>query len=148
MQTYIKQCTNHYPTCSNIHQTVSKPCKPLTNSVQTNKTADKQCKSSACRSTAPWWREAGESGTKQLYQPEPRQVTYMVPITRILGRLPLVPVGDHGTIPASMSNCKHQLFKHGRCDEAGRPGTGSKLYYINSWAMCWPTDHAKKPLTG
>ena len=100
------------------------------------------------RSTPPWWREAGESGTKQLYQPEPHQVTYMVPITRILGRLPLVPVGDHGTIPASMSNRKHQLFKHGRCDEAGRPGTGSKLYYINSWAMCWPTDHTKKPLTG
>ena len=100
------------------------------------------------RSIPPWWREAGESGTKQLYQPEPNPVTYMVPITRILGRLPLVPVGDHGTIPASMSNRKHQLFKHGRCDEAGRPGTGSKLYYINSWAMCWPTDHPKKPLTG
>ena len=100
------------------------------------------------RSTPPWWREAGESGTKQLYQPEPSPVTYMVPITRILGRLPLVPVGDHGTIPASMRNRKAQLFKHGRCDEDGRPGTGSKLYFINSWAMCWPTDHPKKPLTG
>jgi len=95
-----------------------------------------------------WWREAGESGTKQLYQPEQNPVTYMVPITRILGRLPLVPVGDHGTIPVSMSHRKHQLFKHGKCDEAGRPGTGSKLYYINSWAMCWPTDFPKKPLTG
>ncbi len=100
------------------------------------------------RSTPQWWREAGESGTKQLYQPEPSPVTYMVPITRILGRLPLVPVGDHGTIPASMRNRKAQLFQHGRCDEDGRPGTGSKLYFINSWAMCWPTDHPKKPLTG
>ena len=102
------------------------------------------------RSTPAWWRdsESGESGTKQLYQPEPSPVTYMVPITRILGRLPLVPVGDHGTIPASMGARKNQLFKHGRCDEVGRPGTGSKLYYINSWAMCWPTDFPKKPLTG
>ena len=48
-----------------------------------------------------------------------------------------------------MRNRKKELFEYGKCDEsAARPGTGSKLYYINSWAMCWPTDHAKKPLTG
>jgi len=40
------------------------------------------------------------------------------------------------------------LFECGKCDEVGRPGTGSKLYYINSWAMCWPSDHPKKPVTG
>ncbi len=39
-----------------------------------------------------WWREAGESGTKQLYQPE-KPVVYIVPITSILGRLPLIPAG-------------------------------------------------------
>ena len=101
------------------------------------------------RNTPAWWREAGESGTKQLYQPEPRPVVYVVPITSILGRLPLVPAGDHGTIPAAMRNRKKELFEYGKCDEsAARPGTGSKLYYINSWAMCWPSDHAKRPLTG
>ncbi len=31
---------------------------------------------------------------------------------------------------------------------SARPGTGSKLYYINSWAMCWPLNHPKNPLTG
>ncbi len=46
-----------------------------------------------------WWREAGESGTKQLYQLE-KPVVYIVPITSILGRLPLIPAGDYGTIPA------------------------------------------------
>ena len=103
----------------------------------------------ARRTTPPWWREAGETGTKQVYQPEPRPVIYVVPITSILGRLPLVPVGDHGTIPAAMRHRKQELFEYGRCDESGlRPGTGSKLYYINSWAMCWPTDHPKKPRTG
>jgi len=35
-----------------------------------------------------------------------------------------------------------------KCDDDGRPGTGSKLYYISSWAMCWPTDHPKRPVTG
>ena len=116
--------------------------------MQTNKTAYKQCKSSACTSTAPWWREAGESGTKQLYQPEPDPATYILPITRILRRLPLVPVGVQGTIPASTTHPKKQLFEHGRCDDVGYPSKVCELYYINSWAMCWPTDHAKKPLTG
>jgi hypothetical protein len=93
------------------------------------------------RNAPPWWREAGESGTKQLYQPEPKPVVYIVPTTSILGRLPLIPVGDHGTIPAVMRNRKKDLFKYGKCDDNGSPGTGSKLYYINSWAMCWQSDH-------
>ena len=100
------------------------------------------------RNAPPWWREAGESGTKQLYQPEPKPVVYIVPATSILGRLPLIPVGDHGTIPAVMRNRKKDLFEYGKCDDNGSPGTGSKLYYINSWAMCWQSDHPKKPLTG
>ena len=94
-----------------------------------------------------WWRVAGESGTKLLYEPE-KPVIYIVPITSILGRLPLIPAGDHGTIPAAMRHRKKELFEYGKCDESARPGSGSKLYYINSWAMCWPSDHAKKPLTG
>ena len=47
-----------------------------------------------------------------------------------------------------MRNSKSQLFKYGECDKDGRPGSGSKLYYINPWAMCWPSDHPKRPLTG
>ena len=64
-----------------------------------------------------WWRVAGESRTKLLYQPEK----------------PVV--------------CKRDLFPLGKCDEDQRPGTGSRLFYIRSWAMCWPTDHPKKPKT-
>ena len=121
-------------------------CTLLTNNVQT------ACKPDVYghRNTPAWWREAGESGTKKLYQPEPRPVVYIVPITvtSILGRLPLIPAGDHGTIRAAMRNRKKELFEYGKCDKSARPGTGSKLYYINSWAMCWPSDHVKKPLTG
>ncbi len=59
--------------------------------------------------------EAGESGTKQLYQPE-KAVIYIVPITSILGRLPLIPAGDHGTIPAALRGSKRDLFPLGKCD--------------------------------
>ena len=119
-------------------------CTLLTNNVQT------ACKPDVYghRNTPAWWREAGESGTKKLYQPEPRPVVYVIPITSILGRLPLIPAGDHGTIPAAMRHRKKDFFEYGKCDQSARPGSGSKLYYINSWAMCWPSDHAKKPLTG
>ena len=93
-----------------------------------------------------WWRMAGESGTKLLYEPE-KPVVYIVPITSILGRLPLIPAGDHGTIPAELRGRKRDLFPLGKCDEDRRPGTGSRLFYISSWAMCWPTDHPKNPKT-
>ena len=100
------------------------------------------------RRVPPWWSDAGEIGNKLLYQQEPDPEVYIVPIYSILGRLPLVPAGDHGTIPAAMRNSKSQLFKYGECDKDGRPGSGSKLYYINPWAMRWPSDHPKRPLTG
>ncbi len=69
------------------------------------------------RSTPAWWRQAGESYTKQLYQPEPKPVAYVVPTTSILGRLPLIPVGDHGTIPAAFRHRKKELFKLWRSDD-------------------------------
>ncbi len=86
------------------------------------------------------------SGTKQLHQPE-KPVVYIVPITSILGRLPLIPAGDHDTIPAALRGRKRELFPLGKCDEDGWQGTGSRLYYISSWAMCWPTDHPKRPVS-
>jgi hypothetical protein len=87
----------------------------------------------------------GESRTKQLHQQE-KPVVYIVPITSILGRLPFIPAGDHGTIPAALrlGGSKRELFPLGTCDEDGRPGTGSRLHYISLWAMCWPADHPKK----
>jgi hypothetical protein len=100
---------------------------------------------SAIHRTSPaWWRESAFSGTKQLYQPKPLPVIYIVPATSILGRLALAPVGEHGTIPASFRN-NQNYFSRGECDKDGRPGTGSELFYINSWAMIWPSDHPRNP---
>ena len=67
-------------------------------------------------------------------------------VSSILGRVPLVAAGDHGTIHAAMRNSKSQL--DGECDKDGRPGIGSQLYYINPWAICWPSYQPKRPLAG
>ena len=93
------------------------------------------------RKVPPRWSQPGCISQSRIQIPE----NYIV---LILTRLTLVPAGDHGTIPAAMRNSKSQLFKYGECDKDGRQRSGSKLYYINPWAMCWPSDHPKRPLTG
>ena len=67
------------------------------------------------RRVCTWWSQAGESGTKLLYQQEQEPKIYVLTVSSILGKLPLVPAGDHGTIPAAMRNSKGQLFKYGEC---------------------------------
>jgi len=87
-----------------------------------------------------WWPSTGHIGTKQVYLPGPAPRVWIVPVASILGRLPLLPAGDTGTIPHSM-NMKHQsCFPQGTCDAVRSPGSGSLLFYINSWAMVWPSD--------
>ena len=85
-----------------------------------------------CRRQPEWWREVAYAGTKLLYQPAPQPIVYIVAVTDILGRLALVPYGEHGTIPHGW----RALARHyplGECDHQDRPGSGSKLYYIISW---------------
>ena len=88
-----------------------------------------------------WWPGTAEIGTKMLYMPSPDPVVYVVPLSHILGHLPLLPAGNYGTIPRSMSRRKEACFPRGMCDREGRPGSGSQLYYINTWAMIWPNDY-------
>ena len=95
--------------------------------------------------TRSWWPSTVQIGTKMLYKPGPDPVVYVVPISHILGRLPLVPAGDTGTIPHSMRDRKAACYEHGLCDRDGEPGSGSSLFYINLWAMIWPTDHGVAP---
>jgi hypothetical protein len=54
---------------------------------------------------------------------------YVVPITSILGRLALVPVGDTGTIPFSMSNEKID-YPGAICDSKG---DGVTLFILKSF---------------
>ena len=64
----------------------------------------------------------GQIGTKRLYLPSPDPVVYVVPLSHILGKLPLSPAGDHGTIPRSMHGRKDACYKLGVCDRQGEPG--------------------------
>ncbi len=74
-----------------------------------------------------WYPSTAQIGTKLLYMPSPNPVVYVVPLSHILFRLPLIPAGD--------------CYPRGSCDKRGAPGSGSKLFYINSWAMIWSTDY-------
>ena len=80
------------------------------------------------------------AGTKQVYHASPKPVIYNVPAQLILSLLALVPVGEHGTIPHSL-HANSSVFERDKCDKRGRPGMGSKLFCINSWAMIWTSDH-------
>ena len=57
-------------------------------------------------------------------------------------------VSLHWYIQFTQTLCKRFLAVGQSSYEVGHPGSGSKWCYINSWVMCWPTEHAKKPLTG
>jgi hypothetical protein len=64
-----------------------------------------------------WYPSNAQIGTKLLYMPSPNPVVYVVPLSHILRRLPLIPAGD--------------CYPRGSCDKRGAPGLGSKLFYIN-----------------
>jgi hypothetical protein len=85
-----------------------------------------------------WYPSTAQTETKLLYMPSPNPVVYVVPLSHILGRLPLIPAGDVCTIPRNMSGRGDACYPRGSCDNRGAPGSGSKLFYINSWAMIWP----------
>lgn len=65
-----------------------------------------------------------------------QQVLYVVPIASILSRLPVVPVGDTGTIPYSM-RAETAEFPGASCDSRQDAGDGCRWWYVNSWAMTW-----------
>ena len=60
------------------------------------------------------------------------QVLYVIPVTSILGRLALVPVGDTGTIPFSMrkETCN---FPGASCDSKKDAGLLQTVVFINCW---------------
>ncbi len=64
------------------------------------------------------------------------QVLYVVPITSILGRLALVPVGHTGSIPFSMLKQTRE-YPDASCDSKNGAGDGNRWWYINSNAMKW-----------
>ena len=69
----------------------------------------------------------------------------VLPITSILGRLPVVWAGDTGTIPVSYrdsccngTHCYNQDLA--KADTSPGVGDCCPLYFVNSWALGWSRD--------
>eukprot|EP00961_Rhodomonas_salina_P015567 208972-Rhodomonas_salina.1 len=90
-------------------------------------------------------------GCTRLYEPSPRAWYGVVPCGKILGRIPIIQ--DFGTpaIPYSLRTKQASVFPKGTAD-GPKDGTwqkngqrkaewmehtGSKLFYVNSWAWTW-----------
>jgi len=74
------------------------------------------------------------AGSRILYELDPKKpVLYVVPVESILGKLPVVPVGDFGTVPHGM----RAQFPGALADRAPGAGDGCPLWYVNAWALGW-----------
>ena len=65
-----------------------------------------------------------------------KPILYVVPIQSILGKLPVVPVGDTGTILHRMRN----TFSGAPGDRRPGAGDGCRMWFVNSWALGWSRD--------
>ena len=54
----------------------------------------------------------------------------------IFGKLPVVPIGDTGTIPFAMRQNARD-FVDAAFDTSEGSGDGSRWWYINTWAWSW-----------
>ena len=92
-----------------------------------------------------WWVLFLTSAWVNAYQSsiiyerrEQAQVLYVIPVSSILGRLPVVPVGEKGTIPYDMRR-ESSDFPGASCDKSQNSGDGCRWWYVNSWALGWGT---------
>ena len=80
-----------------------------------------------------------------MYESEP-PVVYLIPVNFILGKLPVVKVGDKGRIPYAMEGTEVMELKNlnGKTDTKDNNGKikpcGSQLYYVNKYAMEWSNE--------
>jgi hypothetical protein len=72
-----------------------------------------------------------------LYELDHRKpILYVIPIQTILGKLPVVPAGDTGTIPHHLRNG----FPGAPGDSKRRLGDGCRMWFVNSWVLGWSRD--------
>ena len=87
-------------------------------------------------------------GSKLIYESLPgkdSEVVYVLPITSILGILPVVRAGDTGTIPFGYRDCcrdgAHRYNEDlAKADTRAGAGDGCPMYSFNSWALGWSRD--------
>ncbi len=69
-------------------------------------------------------------------QKRDKQVYYVVPIASIRGNLPVVPIGDTGTVPFSMRE-RAKDFVDAAFDSSEGSGDGSWFWFVNTIALHW-----------
>jgi hypothetical protein len=62
----------------------------------------------------------------------------VIPITSVLGRIPVVPVGETGAIQYSMRK-EGNIFPRATCDTKRDSAEDYSWWYINTWALKWAT---------
>ena len=78
-------------------------------------------------------------GSKLIYKLLPeKQIVYVLPITSVLGRLPVVWAGDTGTIPFKYrEHCSNDAHRYdiilARADTSPGAGDGCPMYFVNSY---------------
>ena len=83
---------------------------------------------------AGWLDSVGSRVVYELDYKKP--ILYVIPIESILGKLPVVPVGDTGTIPHRLRN----HFEGAPGDRREGSGDGCRMWFVNSWALGWSRD--------
>ncbi len=64
-------------------------------------------------------------------------------IISVLGKLPVVLIGDMGTIPFAMRQHAED-FVGTAFDNREESGDSSRWWYINTWALSWSRERFKK----
>ena len=75
-------------------------------------------------------------GSRVIYEldyKKPLAILYVIPMESILGKLPVVPVGDTGTVPNRLRN----HFPGAPDDRRPDSGDGCRMWFVNSWALGW-----------
>ncbi len=85
-----------------------------------------------------WLESVGSWVVYELDYKEP--ILYVIPIRSILGKLPVVPVGDTGTIPYHLHNTFSGAPDDRRQGAQAGAGDGCKRWFVNSWALGWSRD--------
>ena len=68
-----------------------------------------------------------------VYERRPdNQMFYVLPVESILGKLPVIPVGETGTIPDCMRQHAEDFVG---ADTREGADDGSRWWYINTWAL-------------
>ena len=78
-----------------------------------------------------------------VYERREQALLYVIPVSSVLGCLPLVPVGANGTIPFAMIR-ESADFPSASCDKSADGGDCCRWWYVNSWALGWGTTRSNK----